>query len=206
MDPELLRYYRSVQTYDWTDAADRWVGPETLLHRLRAGVTRARIVRYDDGSPWLDVGCGTGLCTRYLPAGSVGVDVNPRNLARLAVHAPHVRGVLGEAEALPFPNRAFRRVLATEVLEHFPDPAPVVREIRRVLAPDGLLVGTTPRRALLWRLRGLSRTCRGEQREPFHTEFDRAALHALLSSNGFRVVELRPTAFRMQWVFVAAAA
>lgn len=203
MDPELLRYYREVQAYDWTDVADRWYGPETILHRWRSAVVRRLIVEHADPTPWLDVGCGTGLCSRYLPPNSIGVDVNPRNLERLRLHAPHIIGKLGEAEELPFPNRSFRRVLATEILEHFPDPAPAVREIRRVLTDDGMLIGTTPRTALLWNLRGCSRTCRDEQREPFHTEFRGADLRALLEGNGFAINALRPFAMRMQWLFVA---
>src|SRR5262249_32402332 len=44
---------------------------------------------------------------------------------------------------LPFADATFERVLCVEVLEHLHDPALAVAEMRRVLAPGGLLLLTT---------------------------------------------------------------
>ena len=49
-----------------------------------------------------------------------------------------------DATAIPVEDGAFDVVLCTEVLEHVPDPAGVVREISRVLRPGGVALLTAP--------------------------------------------------------------
>jgi SAM-dependent methyltransferase len=51
----------------------------------------------------------------------------------------------GDALALPFPDGAFDRVIAAEVLEHIPDDAAAMAELARVLRPGGKLAVTVPR-------------------------------------------------------------
>ncbi len=45
---------------------------------------------------------------------------------------------------LPFPDRCFDRIIASEVLEHVPDDLGVMAELFRVLAPGGRLAATVP--------------------------------------------------------------
>jgi SAM-dependent methyltransferase len=52
--------------------------------------------------------------------------------------------VAADAEALPFPDGRFARIECDAVLEHVRDPARVMSEMRRVLAPDGYLHLVTP--------------------------------------------------------------
>jgi SAM-dependent methyltransferase len=52
--------------------------------------------------------------------------------------------VAADAEALPFPNDRFTRIECDAVLEHVRDPAQVMSEMRRVLAPGGYLHLVTP--------------------------------------------------------------
>lgn len=84
----------------------------------------------------LDIGCGV---KPYLPL--------------LAPYASSYRGIdyapgpsvddLGTAEALPYGDGSFDLVLCTQVLEHVSDPAAAVREMWRVLAPDGVALVST---------------------------------------------------------------
>lgn len=53
------------------------------------------------------------------------------------VHAAH-------ADALPFPDALFERVVVIDVHEHLSDPRTLNAEIARVLAPGGLAIVTTP--------------------------------------------------------------
>jgi len=52
----------------------------------------------------------------------------------------------GDALGLPFPDGAFDRVIAAEVLEHIPDDDQAIRELARVLRPGGRLAVTVPTR------------------------------------------------------------
>ena len=162
-------YYRDVETYDWVDVADNLRGPEALFHRNRARVVRQLVARYAPSGPFLDAGCGTGLNLRNLPSGSVGIDINPRNVELVRGRLPGHQIVLGDIEAMPFADDRFGAVVCTEVLEHVPNPETALAEIRRALRPGGVLIGSVPARSLIWRLRFLSSTC--PHSEPFHNEY-----------------------------------
>jgi SAM-dependent methyltransferase len=118
----------------------------------------------------LDIGCGTGRHTAEayrLPHALVaGLDPNLRDLRaaqeRLQLHerlGEHGGGrwILCAASALhlPFAAGRFDLVVCSEVLEHIPEDAAALAEIRRVLAPGGTLAVSVPRRwpeRLCWRL------------------------------------------------------
>ena len=51
----------------------------------------------------------------------------------------------GDALALPFPDGAFDRVIAAEVLEHIPPDRAAMAELARVLRPGGTIAVTVPR-------------------------------------------------------------
>lgn len=172
-------FYRKVEDYDWNDVSDNFRGLEALLHRSRERHVRNLISRYGRGERYLDIGCGTGLLLRHLPPGSVGIDLNPRHLARARRYAPQARVDLGDAEQLSFPDASFSTIVCTEVIEHLVRPELALAGMHRVLQPGGVVIGSTPRRALLWRLRFLSSTHFHD--EPFHNEFERRELLKLFS-------------------------
>ena len=124
----------------------------------------------------LDAGCGEGYGTAELARQArlaVGLDRDAAVLAaaRARYPGPPSAWVSGEAEALPFATGTFDLVCCFQVLEHLPDPAHFLGEARRVLAPGGRLLLTTPNHAAV--LPGLN---------PHHArEYDPATLHALLS-------------------------
>ncbi len=97
----------------------------------------------------LDAGCGTGRhLVEYGVLGEAhGIDPSPA-----AVEACHRRGldqvVAAPIERLPYGDASFDLVLATDVLEHLPDDAVALRELRRVAAPGATIICTVP--ALMW--------------------------------------------------------
>lgn len=96
----------------------------------------------------LDVGCGSGdalrLLVRIIPeVGSlIGLDKSleryAANHAQARAEAPQISFRSGDAQALPFDDRSFDRVLCVDTLEWVPNPVQALREIRRVLRPDGI--------------------------------------------------------------------
>jgi SAM-dependent methyltransferase len=81
----------------------------------------------------LEVGCGRGAF-QDLVAHYVGVDLSER-VARY-VRKPFC---CASATALPFHDNSFEAIWSIHVLEHVPDPESALREMRRVLKPNGLL-------------------------------------------------------------------
>ncbi len=92
----------------------------------------------------LDLGCGTGRLTRALAARSpaVGLDAAAAMLAQARAVKPG-EFVQGDAFALPFANASFDGVTALRVAFHFARFDMLLREMRRVVAPGGVLVFDT---------------------------------------------------------------
>ena len=193
-------YYRDVETYDWVDVADNLRGLEAFFHKNRARVVRRMVAKYaTPNAPILDAGCGTGLNLRHLPAGSTGIDINPRNVALLGTRLPNHHIVEGDVEALPFDDGSFGSVLCTEVIEHIPDPSAALAEFRRVLQPGGVLIGSVPARSAIWKLRFLSSTC--PHSEPFHNEYLPPEVRSMLA--GWQIEHLSYSLLRFNVLFVA---
>jgi len=99
----------------------------------------------------LDVGCGTGANLKMLAehGRAEGVDISQQ-----AVDFCHERGLesvkLGAAEDLPYENDSFDLVTALDVVEHLDDDVAGLREMRRVLRPDGRLLLFVPAFMFLW--------------------------------------------------------
>jgi len=60
--------------------------------------------------------------------------------------------IVAGADSIPASDASFDAVLLTQVLEHVPDPAAVLAELRRILRPGGALYLTAP---LVWELHEL---------------------------------------------------
>jgi ubiquinone/menaquinone biosynthesis C-methylase UbiE len=193
-------YYRDVETYDWVDVADNIRGLEAFFHKNRAWMVRRMVAKHaTPDAPILDAGCGTGLNLRHLPAGSIGVDINPRNIALLQQRLPNHTVIEGDVEALPFDDASFGTVLCTEVIEHIPDPSAALAEYRRVLQPGGVLIGSVPARSAIWKLRFLSSTC--PHSEPFHNEYLPHEVREMLT--GWQIESLRYSLLHFNVLFVA---
>lgn len=191
-------YYKFIEDYDWVSVTDNFKGLESFFHKLRELLVKRLIRKYKRGDRFLDAGCGAGLILRHLPAGSVGVDINPRNIKRAKKYSPKARLVLADIEKLPFKNGEFSTIVCTEVIEHQPDPRKTLSELKRVLKKNGVLIGSVPSSMPIWSLRFLSSTCpRGE---PFHKNYKKNELKKLFS--GFKILKLNISVFGMSYFFV----
>ena len=112
------------------------------------------------GERVLDLGCGAGrfvAALRDAGADPVGVELADAALerARRNVAGADLRAM---TDAIPLEDASVDLVWCSEVLEHVPDTAGLLSEIRRVLKTGGRLLATTPshdlpRRALIALLR-----------------------------------------------------
>lgn len=151
----------------------------------------------------LDLGCGTGamaaeLARRFPGIDLVGLDRSSSQLAVARVRHPIARYVEGDAAAMPFEDGAFDRVHASWLLEHVEDPVAVLREVRRVLSPGGIVqivevdnetFGTDPELPVAVEvLRALDRAQLAAGGDPYVGR----KLSAHFAAAGFDDVEVRP--------------
>jgi SAM-dependent methyltransferase len=107
----------------------------------------------------LDLGCGAGRHAfeayrrgaRVVAADLDLAELAPVNAMFAAMRAEGQAGppaaagaVTADASRLPFPDGAFDRVIAAEILEHLPEDSRALAEIARVLRPGGIAAVTVP--------------------------------------------------------------
>lgn len=119
-------------------AAAGWrSGPERMYRRLAEAMAEHAPID-PRGVDVLDAGAGTGVAGDALRARGarsvVAVDVAPGMLP-----GPPALAAVGDLTRLPFRDGAFGLAAAAFSLNHFSDPVPAMRELRRVA---GILVAT----------------------------------------------------------------
>jgi ubiquinone/menaquinone biosynthesis C-methylase UbiE len=121
---------------------DWWLGLGRFRERERPGWEEelAALRRTLESMPptrTLDVACGTGFLTRYLPGEITGLDQSPSMLEVAAEQAPDAELVLGDGISLPFGDGSFDRVFTSHFYGHLVDEErnAFLAEARRV-APE----------------------------------------------------------------------
>ena len=148
--------WRRAQEYEascWARAAAgiaAGAGSDLAWYRWRAGqlVERLRALGLDDllsgAARVLEVGSGPlGLVTFFPARHRVAVDPLAAFYARhrplVALRDPAVSYQEGQGESLPSGDGAFDMVVIENCIDHVRDVHQVMRELRRVLRPDGVL-------------------------------------------------------------------
>ena len=109
----------------------------------------------------LDAGCGMGYGSAelaHVAASVVGVDISGDTVvsARGSYGSPRVAFLQGSCASLPFRAASFDLVVAFEMIEHLREWRDFLTEARRVLAPGGQCLISTPNRDYYADSRGLT--------------------------------------------------
>jgi len=122
----------------------------------------------------VDVGCGGRPYEALVPSAAryLGLDLTPT--------MGSCPDLWARANALPLAGGLASLVLCTQVLEHVPDPHACVREMARILAPEGRLLVTAPQ---TWNL---------HEAPNDYYRFTRHGLEELCRQAGLEVLEVQP--------------
>ena len=144
IDKQLARraFDAAAATYDAAAELQYEIG-DRMLERLD-------FVRLQPGRV-LDLGAGTGkfshaLLKRYRKADIVALDIAPAMLVHTRSRGGWLRRpacICGDAEQLPFADDSFELIFSNLMLQWCTDLEGTLAELRRVLAPGGLLMFTT---------------------------------------------------------------
>ena len=102
----------------------------------------------------LDVGCGRAWIADYfLRKGKkvISLDIsvtNPKKALEM-YPSPNHFGLAADSFKLPFNDKSFDLVIATEIIEHVVDPKLFINELFRTLKPGGKLIISTPYKEIL---------------------------------------------------------
>jgi 2-polyprenyl-3-methyl-5-hydroxy-6-metoxy-1,4-benzoquinol methylase len=137
------------------DASGERFVPETMAGGLIEAEHRARYLlagAYVRGRSVLDAGCGVGWGAALLAgmgAASVrGIDIAAAAVAAARRRAPDLLFDQGDLLDLPYADGQFEVVVCFEALEHTSDTSRALDELRRVTAPGGVVIVSSPNPAV----------------------------------------------------------
>ena len=113
-----------------------------------------KLIQMKGGERVLDAGCGTGhlleeLNRKYKGWYGFGVDISPE-VANLTL--PNCTFLVADICSLSLPNSYFDFVFALDTLEHIRELDRALKEIKRVLKKNGILIVSGPTETFLYRL------------------------------------------------------
>ncbi|WP_459555470.1 methyltransferase domain-containing protein [Lacunimicrobium album] len=165
---------------------------ERLLPSLDGAIVEEHLHRYATAVAWsqhkdiLDLACGDGYGANLLAANArsvIGIDIDPETIhhAQKRYQHPNLRFLTADCRELPLDDASFDLIVSFETIEHIHDQEKFIREMRRVLRPDGVLLISTPDPAV-YRV--------GQPPNPFHVkELSRQDFLQLLRTS-FQTVSL----------------
>ncbi len=129
---------------------------EHWLMQIRRAIVQDNLAEYLTKKPkntkLLDFGCGSGLFVSELA--KKGFDSHGIDISDEAVRFGELQGIknLGviDSHKINFADNTFDVVMTLDVLEHLEDESWALKEIERVLKPDGVFIVMVPAYMFLW--------------------------------------------------------
>ncbi len=138
-------YQNDAAMYDYEEEAENPAEREEI-RRLHERI----LAQIPATAEWiLDVGCGSGWLAKELVPQKRKVismditDINPIKIQRRMSSEYH-NAVVADVFELPFKADSIDCIVASEIIEHVPDPAKFMKALFSVLKPGGRFIITTP--------------------------------------------------------------
>ena len=127
----------------WTESRGMLESVTSAMAARRYGELRA----FGPGRDLLEVGCGTGeflVAARAAGHWVTGLDLSQEAIAYLRCRHPDLDVRCDTVESAALPAGSFDVIAAFHVLEHVADPIGLLRRMRRLLRPSGLVYIRVP--------------------------------------------------------------
>lgn len=143
-------YQNDAEAYDYTEESTSPV-ERIEIERLREHI----VAQIPPSAEWiLDIGCGGGwLSKAMVPKGKNVIstdisDINPIKAIK-NLPSPNHFGLVADVFELPVKANSMDCIVASEIIEHVPDPKKFLAALYEVLKPGGRLIVTTPYNELI---------------------------------------------------------
>ncbi|HEX7903830.1 MAG TPA: class I SAM-dependent methyltransferase [Chitinophagaceae bacterium] len=148
---------------NWTgERLETFISNETMLEHLHR---YAIVLELVNGKKVLDIACGEGYGVNLLAqcashVTGVDIDHNTIQKAKRKYQKENTVFLAGSALQIPAENHSFDIVTCFETIEHLTEHESLLRELKRVLAPGGILLISTPEK--------LNYSDNSHYKNPFH--------------------------------------
>jgi ubiquinone/menaquinone biosynthesis C-methylase UbiE len=165
---------------------DSWYSrhPEVLESEIRA------IKALNLNGLGLDVGVGTGIFAKEVKV-QIGIDASSQML-KIAVKRG-IQVIRALAEFLPFRDKIFDYVLMTVTLCFLDNPETILKEIYRVLKPNGILATCIIVRDSSWGQLYVEKAKKGHRFYRYAHFYSLPELEELLEKHDFKIVDYKST-------------
>lgn len=140
-----LRMGKEIERLDFTKET-KYNAIEAAIHLNRYGIAKP----FCKGARVLDAACGEGYGSYLMKSwgaarvDGIDIDVSSVDIAGKLFRDEGLVYTSGTVERLPFEDNAYDLVVSLETIEHLDDAEAFLREIKRVLKPDGTVILSCP--------------------------------------------------------------
>lgn len=138
-------YTKDAQVFDYFEE------PESPLTRDERNRLDQKILRLipPHAKRILDVGCGNGWLSKAVQRDNnevISMDISLVNAQKALQNQPHPNhsALVADVFHLPLADNSVDTIVASEIIEHVPDPARFIEHLLRPLQPGGKLIISTP--------------------------------------------------------------
>jgi ubiquinone/menaquinone biosynthesis C-methylase UbiE len=149
------------------------------------------------GKKILEIGCGNGVGTLLIqeffqPSEFIATEYDPRlvEIAQMKNRGSQVRVETGDATHLRFKDNEFDAVIGLSVIHHIPNWRECVKELQRVIKPNGLLI--IKELSIETFESPFGRVARRWVEHPYDDMLRKAEFLKVLEQQGFKILDCRP--------------
>ncbi len=178
--------YDNDYSRDYANKADK---------KLKRSLRRVKLVKkkFNSIGRWLDIGCSAGFVVKAASKSgfdAFGVDVEPWGINYGKTNLGLNNLSTGLIEEQDYPKEFFDVISLYDVIEHVPDLNILVKELKRILAPNGVIDIITPD---IGHFRVTKPLCDWKEIKPSEHlyYFDKKTINTLFKNHGLSITKTR---------------